>query len=241
MSDANVNLNLALWWPSLIGGLVRSMKYGCYAFFAAICPALPTHASFFPPQIIISASSNYVASLQTNPSESLVIHSNKIFFCEFAYKDFGIQEPSTINLRSTAGLLWYRESISFFDKAETHLVMRLRWGQFVVVNLLTKTISLDVSPELRSEADETVRRQVLTWLESAKAQEREKGAWYAGDLRLQEAVPRLKELTADSAKGEFKDGNAPWAMSYFVRKAAVNALKEFNIFVKDVVLEEPKQ
>jgi hypothetical protein len=142
---------------------------------------------------------------------------------------------------STAGLLWYRDSISFFDKSETHLVMRLRWGRFVVVDLLTRSASLNMPPELRLEVDETVRRQVLAWLKSSDARERENGARYAGDLKLHEAIPRLRELTTDPTKGDYKNGDGPWVKSYWVRKAAVNALKEMNIVVKDVLLEEPKE
>jgi hypothetical protein len=190
---------------------------------------------------VASPTSNYVAWLQSSLSESLVIRSNDTVLCRFVYKDFGIPERSTIDLMSTAGLLWYRDSISFFDKAERHLVMRLRWGRLVVVDLLTRNASLDMAPELRREIDETVRQQILTWLKSSDAHERENGARYAGDLKLHEAIPRLRELTADPTKGDYKDGEAPWVKSYWVRKAAVNALKEMNIAVKGVVLEEPKQ
>ncbi len=220
----------------------RSMKAGYIALLAAtflahIASATPP----WPPQIVASPTSNYVAWLQSSLSESLVIRSNATVLCSFAYKDFGIPERSTIDLMSTAGLLWYRDSISFFDKAERHLVMRLRWGRFVVVDLATRNPSLDMAPELRREIDEAVRQQILTWLKSADAHEREKGARYAGDVKLHEAIPRLRELAADPPKGDYKDGDAPWVKSYWVRKAALNALKEMNMEVKGVVLEEPEQ
>ncbi len=226
--------------PSLSSN--RSMKARLLAavavtFFAHLACATPP----WPPQIVTSPSSNYIASLQSSLGESLVIRSNNTVLCRFVYRDFGITERSTIDLMSTAGLLWYRDSISFFDKREGYLVMRLRWGRFVVVDLRTRTASLDMPLELRHEVDATVRQQVLDWLESSYARERENAARYAGDLKLQEAVPRLRELTTDPTTVDYKSGDAPWVKSYWVRKAAVTSLKEMNIVVKDVVLEEPKE
>jgi hypothetical protein len=140
---------------------------------------------------------------------------------------------------STAGLLWYRGCIAFFDKSEKHLVIRLSWGRYVLINLKSQTASLEVPSELRQEINETVRQQVLAWLKSRDVLERANGAKYAGDLKLHEAIPRLKELTNDPEKSDYKNGNAPRVKSYWVRKAAVGALKEMNIVVENVVLEEP--
>jgi len=220
----------------------RSMKALCAGLLAVLCLAQPAIATPpWPPQTVTSPSSNYTALLQSSLSKSLVIRSNNAVLCSFVYKDFGIPERSTIDLMSTAGLLWYRDSIAFFDKSERHLVIRLRWGRYVVMDLETRTSSLEMTSELRREVDEAVRRQVLILLKSTDAWERENGARYAGDLKLREAIPRLQELTNDPTTGDYKNGDAPMVKSYWVRKAAVAALKEMSVVVEGVVLEEPKQ
>jgi len=219
----------------------RSMKAKRLAVLAAACLAQVASATFpWPPQIVSSLTSNYVASLQSG-RESLVIHSNGTILCSFAYKDFRIPERSEIDLMSTAGLVWYEHSIAFFDKSEKHLVIRLEWGRYVVVDLATRSPSLQVPPDMTHEVDAAVRHTIVVWLTSSDSRERENGARYAGDLKMRDTIPRLRELTNDPAKGDYKKGDAPWVKSYWVRKAAVNALKDMDVVVKDVVLEEPKE
>lgn len=210
--------------------------------FSAVCLVQLAYGTLpWPPEIFTSPSSNYTASLQSDSSEALVICSSNKVLCRFAYKDLGISERSTMDLMSTAGLRWCRDCIAFFDTLERHFIIRLHWGRFVVVDLQTRTASLELPSEIKREVDETVRKRVLAWLTSSEPRERANGARYAGDLRLRAAIPKLKELTSDPTSGNSKKGDAPVVKSYWIRKAAVAALKKMNIAEENVVLEEPNE
>lgn len=220
----------------------RSMRALWFAFVSVLCFSQTALATLpWPTETVKSPSGRYSALLKPSRLTSLTICTNGSEFHVFGFEEFRVPEPADHSLTSTAGYLWYRKCMAFFDKSERHLIIRLKWGKWVIVDLARMAALPEMPATLQEEVDSTVKHQILTWLDSPEGWERENGAEYAGEMQMQEAIPRLKQLTYDPFKTDYKDGSGPWVKSYWVRKAALGALKKMGIRLQDVVVEEPKE
>ena len=75
----------------------------------------------------------------------------------------------------------------------------------------------------------------------ADSQERKIAATICGQEKLKEAIPRLRELLADTEHVEyFTLAVPPWIRVYPVREAAKEALRNMDEACEEEVVEQPK-
>lgn len=145
---------------------------------------------------------------------------------------------------SSAGCWWYENSIAFVDASESFLIIRLSSQRTITVDLAKQSLLPSVPVQIQKEVADTIRTTAIRLLGSSEAKDRETGAIMCGQLRVEEAIPRLKELLTDPAAYlcEYNPGPSghECAHQYIVRRAAVFALLQMDVVtIGHVVLDEP--
>ncbi len=164
---------------------------------------------------------------------------------------------------TTAGYQWYYpNSVTFFSNDDRFFILHLAWGKTIVLDLETLTVLTEIPNDLVAYVNNTLRSKAMALiqdpaerlkefhpssanrflLEREMARERETGAMICGHLRIRKAIPRLIELLEDDSFTTISRGGAhhgpTWHRVYFVRKAALDALKAMRRRVRGVVTEE---
>jgi len=167
-------------------------------------------------------------------------------------------ESQRHKMSQSVSSIWWRSNRSDNDPGEVWLsgntlCVWMGWGGSLLVDLQTGAVlnavwaGEDAGRRLRLEKGFAEIEQRLTplaveGLKSAQPGERSRAASRAGKLRLKDVVARLKELTADDAfstgSRRVNDGPEIQMHFYFVRAAAVGALKELNEDPGEVELEK---
>ena len=150
-------------------------------------------------------------------------------------------------IQSMSRFWWNENSISFFGPEEEYFFIRLQWGRTFVIELRTGRICVEKTDgemdnenycevggekwkDLQAYAIQMVKEIVLSKLNSEDPDERKRGALFAGQQMVREAIPRLKELLSDKAyyepSGEFGLRNES-----YVSKSAREALKKMGVNV----------
>ena len=111
-------------------------------------------------------------------------------------------------------------------------------AEYIEIRYDTRADLIDLWAEiLEKEADDTLRMTALRMLDSKESRERQTGAIICGQLRIREALPKLKGLLSDENS---YTTNVPkkWTRVYFVRKAAKKALEDLGETANNIVVEE---
>lgn len=203
--------------------------------------SLPASATNpYPPKTVVSSSGRLSAELHSNPpSTAIIVSSRKQAIHFFSFEDLPFPNDFSISRHiafTTAGRLWYRNSIAFFDHTETFLIIRLEWGDHIVLDLRRSTMTWGLPADLKEEAMITTKTHVLDLLNSDDARNRKVGAIIAGQLQFKKANPRLTELLSDESSQIVSDGTRHKTV-FFVRKAARESLVLMKETPADVVVE----
>lgn len=135
--------------------------------------------------------------------------------------------------RSVSSFWWSEDSISFFDADEAYFIIRLHWGKILAIELHTGR----VYKKSQSYANKMVRQNALSYLSSPSWEERKTGALVAGQMKITEAIPKLRELLKDRYWSTTSIGNEPEMIYFDVRKAAKDALEAMGEKAGDVIIE----
>ena len=158
------------------------------------------------------------------------------------------------HIKQTVSSYWWNEdSISFFGPDEETFLIRLHWGELILLQLRDGDLMDEewygiakgwLMPEkkwtkLHEFGRTQLQKHAIRLLASKDAQQRKTGAMICGQEKLTEAIPALRELLNDEASFST---NVPeeWTRLYFVRKAAKDALEAMGQEVKGVIVEEPE-
>ncbi len=144
--------------------------------------------------------------------------------------------------RNGSSLCWDKGAIVFFGPGEEQLVIRLRWGKTLFLNLRSGDVMDDAWvarhvpwtiqkrdwDALREFADAQIRTRALELFRSQDADERETAIAVARQLELKEAIPLLRELLKDQTSFVERRSGGPWTTVYYIRDAAKAALEELG-------------
>lgn len=192
-----------------------------------------------PHDSVVRRSKEYVVELRPTWDAAVVVRrreckvSSKIGLQGFGLCNFTLEQIEA----STAGIWWYKNSLSFFDQCGNLLVIRLGHGKFIGVSL---DDGRPVSKLPKALVEFSKRRSIelsLRLLKSKTPIERQTGAIVCGQEKVKRAIPLLKDLLKDN---EYYTTNVPkeWTRVYYVRKAAKEALQSMNESVSNVIIEE---
>lgn len=189
----------------------------------------------YPTKILKGTKNAITVKLQPEMEEALIIINDN----SKVSKIFSIEELKLkiMPIISTAGLIWYQNSIVFFNKKEQYLIIRLKENEMVIVELKSNTLLYNISKKLKKEIDKIVSKNALTLLSSKDAHERQTGAIICGQIKLKKSIPNLIKLLTDE---EYYKTNVPkeWTKVYFVRKAAKEALEAMGKKARYIITEE---
>lgn len=191
-------------------------------------PVLASATAPFPTKVVTSSSGTVTARLQPDMKEVLVVTSSNAPTLRYSFEDFPIpaEERWEHVHYTTAGLTWYRNSIAFFDRSERYLIVRLSWGKHLVLDLAKKELIYGLPPRLQDEALDQAKVDVPGLMQSHDRWDRQTGAIHAGQLRIEDAIPRLRELLKDEST--YSESATRERVVYFVREAAKNALLQMG-------------
>lgn len=195
-----------------------------------------------PVQIFVADSGNYVITMdEWHHVGDLPIVIYGLFgslIKVHSTDSLGLKEDIEHIKLSVSSYWWNEDSIGFFGPNENTFIIRLHWGKLILLELNDGSLMdkewYDISKgwlmpkkkwdALHSFAEGQVKEHALRLLDSGDAEERKTGALVCGQEKIVEAIPRLKELLADS---KYYTTNIPrkWTRVYYVRKAAEEALK----------------
>ncbi len=155
---------------------------------------------------------------------------------------------------SVSSYWWNEDSMSFFGPDEETFFIRLHWGKLLLLSLDDGDLMNDEwygrhkgwhIPEerwktLHDFARREHRERALQWLDSEDSRERKIGAVICGQAKLEEAIPRLRELLTDEEHMLSFRGILPAQghRVYYVRKAAKEALENMGEDCEDAVVNE---
>ncbi len=213
------------------------MKYLLSIALATVAPILATATMPFPTKTVSSSSGQVNAQLLPNMKEVLVVVVSNSPTLRFSFEDLPIpmEERCDRVHYTTAGLTWYRNSIAFFDQSERHLIVRLSWGKYLVLELEKAVLTYGLTEALENEANQKAKAEASALLLSRDRWDRQTGAIHAGQLRIEEVIPRLKELLKDEST--YSEISTRERVVYFVREAAKNALVQMGIDPGSVTIE----
>ena len=167
-------------------------------------------------------------------------------------------DDDILKIKQTVSSQWWNEdSISFFSADEELFLTRLHWGKWIVIelnsgDLVTKGNKFyrdgmwkepeQIWKSLDAYRMKQLSESVVRLLSSNKPEERKTGALVAGQEKLKETIPRLRQLLTDKEFFTVSGGGyaEPMAVLY-VRKAAVEALISLGQAVKNVKYEFPEK
>lgn len=153
-------------------------------------------------------------------------------------ESLGLQSDRS-HIRQTISSFWWSDgAVSFFGPDEETFWIRLHWGKKIALELRSGALmdaewrklvrGWHLSDEkwqtLEAFADKQVPEHALRWLDSADSSRREWGAKICGQERIQEAIPRLRELLEDE-KSVLLGNSSGSSKVYPVREAAKQALE----------------
>ncbi len=175
-----------------------------------------------------------VAKLQPVQSEAVVLlDASTNVVCSFSTDEFNLP----LQVQSTAGYIWYDNSIAFVDAKEHTLIIRLKEPRIVAIDLISREVLRRMPEHLSAEVDLTIHDAGVRLLKSSHPRDRQTGAIVCGQLKIREAVSTLRFLLTDSTYVSQKSGDAPWVNLYYVRKAAKEALEAMGEPVTDIQVE----
>ncbi len=148
--------------------------------------------------------------------------------------------------RTVSSYWWNQDAIIFFGPKEEKLFVRLHWGKTLIIDLQSGGVHTADKPDSRGGsrtallgyAKKKTRGIALSLLDSNDAHERSTGALICGQLKIRQAIPRLKELLSDSRYHVEHSGFGPYRNVYYVRKRAAEALQGMGVEVREVILEK---
>jgi hypothetical protein len=140
---------------------------------------------------------------------------------------------------STAGCWWYKNAFAVFTPDGNALVIRLGDATIVCIDVVQGCPMEEIPRAFAELAGQQSREIAAKLLESRNAFERETGAIVSGQERISETIPRLRELLNDEAYGTTGIDIRHKTRDYFVRRAAVSALRSMGEAVGNVTVEEP--
>lgn len=164
-------------------------------------------------------------------------------------------EKDVLHIKRTVSSYWWNEdSISFFGPNDDYFFIRLHWGKMLLVILDDGDLADDewyrtnkgwfISEgkwkSLHRFGERTVRESVGKMLNSSDSEDLKTAAKTAGQLKLRESIPQLRELLKDPHSYESKSGDDPWKIVYYVRKAALDALTSMGVAPQGVITEVPR-
>jgi HEAT repeat protein len=150
---------------------------------------------------------------------------------------------------------WDRNAVVFFGPKEKTLIIRLRWGRILMVELDDGDVMDEEWYEdhkrwyiketewkkLHAFAREHSAKLAVSMLGSKDSFDRETGAVVVGQMKCRGAIPKLRTLLDDpNVYWRTGDGSLMTTV-YYVRKAAKQALEAMGEEVKGVVVEEPEK
>lgn len=153
---------------------------------------------------------------------------------------------------STAGFLWSKDAISFFDPSEEKFLIRLHWGKWLVFDLRTgelfprepkfsdadfKQAHAEEWQRLDEFKSQTIAARALALLKFPEPEAQKNGILICGQENIREAIPKLKGFLTSPAFYSTGSGNQKIRV-YFVRKAAKEALEQMGEKVTGVIIEK---
>jgi hypothetical protein len=164
------------------------------------------------------------------------------------------KEDKTGRLTEYPGRAWYWGSLMFFGPEEATLILRLRWGKMLIIDLTHGDLMDDKWYEmhggwamsesqwksLHAFARENAIKVAVAMLDSPDGQRRMAGAVALGQLKYRQGIPKLRGLLTDSHSYVRKQGDEAKEV-FFVRKAAKESLEAMGEIVTGVRTEEEQQ
>jgi hypothetical protein len=133
---------------------------------------------------------------------------------------------------------WNENSLVFFNKEEDKIIIRLKWGKMIIIDLpsgnivslyndpllIRKRVNKKEWNSLIDFANRRSRELAMQMLDYVNPKNRETAAIVAGQMKIKEAVPKLKLLLSDPSYNVYFVGLSVPQKKYYVRDAAREAL-----------------
>ena len=212
-----------------------------------------------PVRVFVSDSGKYVVTMDEWHSVGelpVVVYGQRGELIRVHSTDSLGLKHDVLQITITASSYWWNEdSLIFFGPDEETLFIRLHWGKLLLLRLRDGDLMNDewyemskgwLIPRKTGKPFTTSRGgksgSVPCVAGSAVSQERKIAATICGQEKLKEAIPRLRELLADTEHVEYFATSAGAAMDSRVprQRGGQGGLRNMDEACEDVVVEQPK-
>lgn len=195
----------------------------------------------FQDQITITSNKKTIIRLRSRIGSNIaaiIENDSGEILKEFTYEEILLLDDECLyGIFTTAGSDWFQNSISIITYDDTFYALRTRWGRVVVINLLTNKVLQEIPPETQGQIQNIISQKAVNLLSSKEPRERQTGAIACGQLKLEEAIPQLKQLLNDKSWYTLTKGNESREIVFYVRKAAKEALEKMGIKIEKTTIE----